>query len=63
MFALGDSHHLPKAPVAVPVSLERTMEGHYDLIWSRRGRKRTVERSIRLKPDEKRVIKHWKDLK
>jgi serine/threonine protein kinase len=52
-----------KAAVAVPVSLERTMEGHYDLIWSRPGRKRTVERSIRLKPDEKRVIKHWKDLK
>jgi serine/threonine-protein kinase len=52
-----------KDPVAIPVSLVRTMEGEYELIWSRPGRRKTSRRTLRLAPDEKRSIHHWKALK
>ena len=52
-----------KTAVAVPVSLERTMEGYYELVWSRPGRKTRILRSLTLKADEQRVINHWKDIK
>ena len=52
-----------KVPVAVPVSLVRTMEGEYELVWSRSGRAARTRRLIKLKPNDKRTIKHWRDLK
>jgi serine/threonine protein kinase len=52
-----------KPPVAIPVSLVRTMEGEYELVWSRRGREKTHRRTLRLAADEKRSVRHWKALK
>ena len=52
-----------KPAVRVPVILERTMEGRYELEWSRIGKKSKVRRSVTLKRGEQRVINHWKDIK
>ena len=52
-----------KTAVSVPVSLERTMEGYYQLVWLRPGRRTKVSRSVTLKADEQRVINHWKEIK
>jgi serine/threonine protein kinase len=48
-----------KKPVNVPIRLIHTMEGNYDLIWSRPGRNTTIKRTLRLGADENRLIKHW----
>ena len=52
-----------KTEVSVPVSLERTMEGYYELVWSRPGRQKKISRSLTLKAGEQRVINHWKEIK
>jgi serine/threonine protein kinase len=52
-----------KAPVAIPVSLVRTMEGEYELVWSRPNGKKSVRRVIKLLPNDKRTVNHWRDLK
>ncbi len=52
-----------KTPVAVPVSLLRTMDGEYELVWSTLGGQTSKRRVIKLNPNDKRTIKHWRDLK
>ncbi len=52
-----------KTEVSVPVSLERTMEGYYELVWSRPGRRKKILRALTLKAGEQRVINHWKEIK
>ena len=52
-----------KPPIALPVSLIRTMDGTYTLEWSRPGRKKKVRRNLRLKPNENRTVRHWKEVK